>query len=83
MRGDEFTPVPTDGESEEPEPKPERLISIKETQSRLADITRREVYNRIKAGDLTACKIGRRVGVLEASVDDYIRRQLEESQVAA
>ncbi len=73
MRGDDFTPVPIDGDAEEEGMRThDRLVSIADAQARLAGITRREVYNRIKAGDLKAKKLGRRVGIYESSIDAYI-----------
>jgi hypothetical protein len=78
MRGPQFPDILTDAPIDPTDlPEGERLISIKEAQHRLADVTRREIYNRIKAGDLVAGNIGRRRVILESSLVSYIKRSLQ------
>jgi hypothetical protein len=78
MHGDEFPHFPALGDEGDAEPR--RLLSIKNTARVLGDITTREVYNRIKAGDLEAVPLGRRRMVVAESVDAYVARLREQAR---
>lgn len=47
------------------------------------NITRRELYNRINAGDLKSAKLGRRRGIVESSLDAYIARLIDDEEKAS
>lgn len=80
MRGQEFTKIPTDA----PEPaSDERLVSIKETQHRLGDISRRQVYNMINRKELQATRLGTRRVILESSLVACIARAIADAEQVA
>lgn len=77
MREHSHTDILTDGSPGE------RLVSLDEARHRLMNITRRELYNRINAGDLKSAKLGRRRGIVESSLDAYIARLIDDEEKAS
>lgn len=58
------------------------LLSIPEVRERLGGIGRTLVWRLVTDGDLDGVKIGARSFVVEASVDAYIRSQLDRAAEA-
>lgn len=60
--------------------EPSIFVPLPEAARLLGDVTVREVYFRIEAGDLLSVKQGRRRMVVRASLDQYAARLIREEQ---
>jgi hypothetical protein len=59
-----------------PDAEPVRLVPFDQAALMLG-ITRREVYNRLRAGDIEGLHIGKKHQILVASIDAFIERRRE------
>lgn len=76
MHEDVFPEVPTSEEDDA------RIVGIPRAQALLGGITRREVTNMVRRGELQKVKIGRRSMIVRASIDARIDRAIAEASAA-
>lgn len=78
MHGETATELPGNGERASLTDGP-LLIEIPQALAALGGITRRELYNRINAGDIERVKIGKRAFITRASIEGYVERLRREA----